>query len=745
MSAEVTVQVLSARDEVLGNTLSRLRDFVSHAGSSAGLAPRAIYNLKLAIDEIATNIVMYAYPNSSADDLITVTSRLFADRLEIMLEDTGIAYNPRQHHTHNHFDNPLETRKIGGLGIFFALNSVDEFSYQHENGYNRNVFTMYRPLSKTKSETDCDILFYSQRDSDHIVKQLTQTGYTLKQSSIPQQHLNWLRHFHCDLLIIDQDIVPKDVFRFLKRIRVVSDNPDMPILVIASDSAFISRCMELGANDFLLAPLDPLLLNLRIRTMIKQSQAAAKIRIQKLAQHIKNILLSDRPQLRFGRDMDINQYLEHVLSEVQGIYNADAGTVYLKTDDDALHFAVMHTESLGIRSGGTSEQRLDIPTIHLYLEDGSQNHHHVAAHVVHSAKTINISDIYEDKQFDFSGTRWFDAHNQYRSISTLTVPLKDHDDEVVGVIQLINAQDESGHVVPFDSSQQMMVEALSAHTAVILSNYRLLQRQSVLSTIENDLRIGRQIQRDFMPKDIPQTEGWSIDARFYPAREVAGDFFDIFIMGDYTVLILADVCDKGVGAALFMALIRSLLRAFLSQGRELIMSLPEEARTPDNLRNELRKVIQNTNDYIIEHHYELTMFATLFISVLHTATGRMYYINGGHAPTPILQRASGVIERLIPTGPAVGMFDDAWFDVKSIRLEAGDLLFAFTDGVNDARNQHNELLGEDDVLALVAEAKSVDDLLTQLTDHVFNQIGSGIQFDDMTFWAVARDAIRDIL
>src|SRR5690606_19387755 len=127
------VEVFSARPEQLGHTLSALRDFVSRAGRSAGLSARAIYNLTLAIDEIATNIVTYAYPNSTDDDLITVTANIYADRLEIMLEDTGVEYNPRQHLTNKIVDSPLDTREMGGLGIFFALNSVDEFRYQYEN------------------------------------------------------------------------------------------------------------------------------------------------------------------------------------------------------------------------------------------------------------------------------------------------------------------------------------------------------------------------------------------------------------------------------------------------------------------------------------------------------------------------------------------------------------------------------------------------------------------------------------
>jgi sigma-B regulation protein RsbU (phosphoserine phosphatase) len=194
-----------------------------------------------------------------------------------------------------------------------------------------------------------------------------------------------------------------------------------------------------------------------------------------------------------------------------------------------------------------------------------------------------------------------------------------------------------------------------------------LQRQAQLVKIENDIKIGRQIQRDFMPTEIPYIEGWEVGTRFYPAREVAGDFFDMFPMDGYLVAILADVCDKGVGAALFMALFRSLIRAFISQAREYLLSLPLPEQTPEALAAQLRKVVQHTNDYILEHHYELNMFATLFLGVVHLRTGRLFYINAGHTPTPILlHKRTGEIERMKPTGPAVGMFDEAWFEVHEV-------------------------------------------------------------------------------
>lgn len=735
MTPIVNVQVLSARDEALANTLATLRDFVSRSGRSANLAPRAIYNLKLAVDEIATNIVMYAYPASTDDDLLTVTARIYNDRLEITLEDNGIPYDPRSRNEPD-VEEPLDTRELGGLGVFFALNAVDDFGYDYIEGQNRNVLTMYRPLSEGTQQS-IEILLYSK--SENLQNHLAASGYHVSFIDERSVVLSWIRKRRYDLLVIDSDIAPDDSFRLLKRLRVLA-HQDMSILVIGAEADYITRCMELGASDFIRTPYEPALLSLRIKATLNQSPAMLKNRIKKLSSHVKEILLSDKPELRFGSEMNINHFLEHVLIEVQGIFNADAGTVYLITEEKSLRFTVVRTHSLHIALGGTSGNEVDFPSVTLYDETGEANHHNVASHVALSGKTVNIADIYENKEFDFTGTRWFDERNQYRSVSTLTVPLKDHSDTVVGVVQLINAQDETGHIIAFDPSQQMLVEALCAHTAVILSNYRLLQRQAMLSAIENDMRVGRRIQQDFMPHHIPQKEGWQIGARFYPAREVAGDFYDIFALDNYVVFILADVCDKGVGAALFMALIRSLLRAFIKQARESLLALPPRKRTPSALAVELRKVVQHTNDYILEHHYDLNMFATLFAGILYLQSGRLFYINAGHTPTPVIYHGkTGKTERLKPTGPAVGMFEEAWFGVEEIRIRAQDLVLAFTDGITDARNPQGQLLEEEPILALLPKAESVEDLLNQVNDTVFNHSGTAVQFDDITYWAFMKD------
>jgi sigma-B regulation protein RsbU (phosphoserine phosphatase) len=638
-------------------------------------------------------------------------------------------------------------REVGGLGIYFALRSVDDFSYQFVDGLNRNQFSMNCSRETITPIPVERILIFDAPGStrEQMLAHLANSDYAVEATDDRLDVCDRLSRRHVDLLIIGDAVSHVDAFWLIKRIRLLPGIPDIATLVVSVDPIYIARCMELGVTDFARIPLDPELLTLRISLVLGNSPNNLRGRMSKLSRHIKAILLSDQPELRFGRDMNFDQYLEKFLIEVQGIYNADAGTLYMRTDSDMLRFSIVRTVSLGLRLGGTSSHEIDFPMIPLYEPvTAAPNHRNVASHVALTGQAINIPDIYENEDFDFTGTRWFDARNHYRSISTLTVPLRDHNDYVIGVVQLINAQDEYGNIVPFDRSQQMIVEALCAHTAVVLTNQRLLQRQAKLAYLESDLKIGRGIQRDFMPSTIPQADGWQIDARFYPAREVAGDFYDIFSMDDSMVMIIADVCDKGVGAALFMALIRSLLRAFIKQARESVLMPPQDARSAAAIARALQNVVHNTNDYILEHHYNLNMFATLFIGMLGIESGEFFYINAGHTPPPlIIHHQHDDNQSLNPSGPAVGMFEDARFQVQSITLQPGDLLMAYTDGLTDIKNREGTLFGDQAMRDLLTgNWHQLAELITGIESAVFNHMGDTPQFDDMTFWGVYRNPIQ---
>lgn len=176
-----------------------------------------------------------------------------------------------------------------------------------------------------------------------------------------------------------------------------------------------------------------------------------------------------------------NRLMERILLEAKGLCNADGGTFYLKGDDD-LAFAIVRNDSMNIALGGTTGRAVAFPSLKLHdPKTGDPNHNNVATHAALAGQAINIPDAYTEKEFDFSGAKEFDRRNNYHSKSFLTVPLKNYEGEVVGVIQLINAKDRtSGAVIPFSTAVQPLVEALAGQAAVALDNRLLLEAQKDL-------------------------------------------------------------------------------------------------------------------------------------------------------------------------------------------------------------------------------------------------------------------------
>lgn len=170
---------------------------------------------------------------------------------------------------------------------------------------------------------------------------------------------------------------------------------------------------------------------------------------------------------------------ETVLLAAKDLTNADGGTLYLMSEDQrTLAFKIMRNDTLKTAMGGTTGKPIPFPPIALYnAETGEANHHNVSTHVALSGKSINIEDAYQAEGFDFSGTKKFDTGTGYRSQSFLTIPLKNYSDEVIGVLQLINAQDETGKVIPFSPDIQPLVEALASQAAVAIDNQHLMQAQ----------------------------------------------------------------------------------------------------------------------------------------------------------------------------------------------------------------------------------------------------------------------------
>ena len=185
--------------------------------------------------------------------------------------------------------------------------------------------------------------------------------------------------------------------------------------------------------------------------------------------------------IALSAEKDHDRLLELILVKAMGITNSDGGTLYVCTNEKSLKFEILHNHSLALHKGGTSGEEILLPPISLYDDEGNRNNKMVAAYAVNSAQTVNIEDAYVNEDFDFSGTRNFDKKMGYRSTSFLTVPMTNHEHDIIGVLQLINTIDKNTNkIISFSALDQQLIESLASQAAVTITNKTLINAQKNL-------------------------------------------------------------------------------------------------------------------------------------------------------------------------------------------------------------------------------------------------------------------------
>ncbi|MEM9926068.1 MAG: SpoIIE family protein phosphatase [Cyanobacteria bacterium P01_D01_bin.50] len=325
---------------------------------------------------------------------------------------------------------------------------------------------------------------------------------------------------------------------------------------------------------------------------------------------------------------------------------------------------------------------------------------------------------------------------------------------------LIKRKDELGDVITaFDTMYHQISKAYEqrkrAEAALQVS---LTEVENYSQALNSELEKGRQMQLNFLPpeeifKSFSEQFGWEIASFFKPARQVAGDFYDIFELSNDSVgFVIADVCDKGVGAALFMALFRSLIRIFSTQiklrgkaSHILEKNLPQSGWIGESPLINLAhlnalQAVSLTNEYVANFHGELGMFATLFFGVLEPTTGLLTYINGGHEPLFIISGDGKVKQHLESTAPAVGMLPSMNFPMCQIYLQPGDILIGYTDGVTEARDSNGKFFTDKRLISLLEQPiNSAQLLLDKITTSIQEHTSNAEQFDDITILALRRN------
>jgi serine phosphatase RsbU (regulator of sigma subunit) len=266
-------------------------------------------------------------------------------------------------------------------------------------------------------------------------------------------------------------------------------------------------------------------------------------------------------------------------------------------------------------------------------------------------------------------------------------------------------------------------QAVAAQIASALHGVEIYERNLAHQRLEQELELAGTIQGSFLPRSLPNVDGWEFAVWLAPARQTSGDFVDwIDLPGGRLGFVIADVADKGLGAALFMALSRTLIRTFAVSYPDR----PELALQEANLR-----ILSDTNT---------SMFVTAFFGVLDPITSTLTYCNAGHNPPYLLRHET--LQKLEATGMPLGILEELTWRAESLEMEPGDLLLLYTDGVVEAENSHTGFLGTERMLAAACAVpeRSAQRVQQAVIDATFAWMGDTPQHDDITMMVLARNA-----
>ena len=403
------------------------------------------------------------------------------------------------------------------------------------------------------------------------------------------------------------------------------------------------------------------------------------------------------------RETDLTRLLEMILREAQRLACADGATLYMRRGD-SLEFFMVLNRSLRIEMGGSSGHAITFAPLRLTRPDGKPNLTSAACFSVIQRKTLNLDNIYEHENFDFSGSRHFDELHGYHTTSLLTVPLAGVDPEPVAVIQLINASDsETGACVPFSPSIQRVVESLAALAAGALESFevkeRLYQKQQLylrnLETTQARLRAELDEAEKYVRAILPPPcdSPLKIDWLLAPCSELGGDSFGYHeIDPDHWALYVLDVCGHGVSAALLSVTAIKVLRSAALSG----VDFRDPGGVLSALNNEFLMCNQNN------------MYFTIWYGVFQLSTRELRFASAGHAPAIVAEPDQQTAGKLTAPGLVLGARKGKVYKTQSAVLPHRAVLYLISDGTYEIQLHDGSIWPFPDFLQLLATLPARD-------------------------------------
>ncbi len=550
----------------------------------------------------------------------------------------------------------------------------------------KRVLLYYRKLFNYQS-----LYLFPDIDPKTIAPILT-IGVGDKKPFEHQQKIGWLNYFQ-DVLTqdnIDKHLSVGEFFKYydldvLYPIRL--NGTCYGFLGVGTHGRNINQ-IELQIGELIVSYLASFWRNLELLKGAKDASEKTQTFVEEIAS-----LLEISHAIESGEDLQ--DLLEFIMKKCMNVMRAEAASLLLLDENDKeLEFRV----ALGPKGK-------EVKPFRLPLGQG------IGGWVAKNGKPLLIPDAYEDSRFDPS----FDKRSGFITRSIACVPLI-HNNRTLGVMQALNRTDGK----PFTDEDVRTFTIFSTLAGLAIENSRLLYSAIEKEKIDKDLAVAAEIQRLIIPKHLPKVANLEMSGIYIPSKGIGGDFYSIFPLNDNeTVFCIADATGKGISGALLVSTLHATLKAYLDFTNDLVLILTKLNHLIDEL---------STSDKYI----------TLFIAHYDKRTSELTYINAGHNP-PILFTKKDKHERLKKGGVCIGIipFD---YHPETIKLNKGDLLLMYTDGVTDAMNEKRERFGESNLIDIVSEKRGLnceaiqDEISLRVLDHCGDQPLS----DDFTLFIVKR-------
>ena len=692
------------------DSLHDVYEFVNKVRSEFGLSDQTHFDVELSIEEAVTNVINHAYKEAKGDFVLRMTQN--ANEIYIEIQDWGRKFDPN---TVEPFDYsaPVETRINGGMGMHFMRTLMDSINY-HFDENNGTVLSMIKQLESV-----------SQRPElvEQIEREL-QVFEAVGRALSNERNVDALLDLIVDKLteVIDADrgtlylldpqkgelvskILQDETGRLTEiRLRIgegiagyVAKTGETVNIISAEDDPHFAQYFDqvsgYRTETMICTPTHNSqgeiigviqLLNKRNGVFTKRDETILAVLSSQAGIAIENarLITSEREKRRIADTLrEISSIINSSL-ELEGVLQLILGQIERVMPFNSAAILLIEDDNLVARAARGFKQNIlqNMPVFQM-------NDNLLIHEMIETFKPIIIPDVARDK-------RWLNTNFTAGMHSWMGAPLI-VDERVIGQFTVNHQTVDFYHQEHAEVAQTFANQAAAA-----IERARLHQQTILQARLQQEVDTARTIQSSFLPDEEPEIPGWNIDASWYPAKEVAGDFYDFIELPDDRIgIVIADVCGKGIPASLFMALSRTVFRV-LAQA-----DIPP-AQLLEKVNNQLKS--DSTSN----------LFVTLFYGILSPNTGELHYCNAGHNPpifVPLDKTQESVL--MMATGPAAGIFPNVSYEDDMITLNPGDVLVMYTDGVTEAIDHGEEEFGEERLLDSITQnthrsAQEINELIT---------------------------------